>query len=180
MAGNLVVAFGSFFTVLSVEIVFISFTTEHWVDIVVNREEISGKVDPIMFKTDLRYFTRYRGLLRTCFAGNETAFLDNKAYDDDRVDGSCLIERGYELTRRPETSNYGSDYTTRIPILIVVGVGFFHGYVYLEKNKLETIEEFPAKYAEESKHAVTAILFFRAAYVVPASSKAFNRQRDDH
>ena len=38
---------------------------------------------------------------------------------------------------------------------IAGGMAFFHGYEYLEKNKLDEIDEFPAKYAEESKHAVS-------------------------
>ncbi|KAI0230995.1 hypothetical protein LSAT2_018638 [Lamellibrachia satsuma] len=249
MAGSLVLGFATFLTVTCVVLVAVSFATEHWVDTVVNRDEIRKRAEANSdntvvesLKLDVRYFTRYRGLFRTCYPGNETAFLDDKKFDDDRVDGSCLVERGYELTRRTSTTKYGKDYTTRIHLMrchfaffmvslllsvvsaIVGGIGcykasknivrttallmflsaffiaggmaFFHGYEYLEKNKIE-VSEFPAKYLEESQHkllkdnsstnygfsyvlgwlgmavaAVAAILYLGAAYTIAASIRS--------
>ena len=40
-----------------------------------------------------------------------------------------------------------------VVVFIVAGEGSFQGYEYLEKNKIQQ-DQFPAKYFEESKHAV--------------------------
>ena len=40
-----------------------------------------------------------------------------------------------------------------VAFYIAGGMAFFHGYEYLEKNKIE-VSEFPAKYLEESQHRV--------------------------
>ena len=78
MAGSLVLGFATFLTVTCVVLVAVSFATEHWVDTVVDRDEIrkrAGSDDTVdgYLKSDVRYFTHYRGLFRTCFPGNETA-----------------------------------------------------------------------------------------------------------
>lgn len=87
----------------------VSFGTDYWLEFDVDRTKLSG--------TDfedarVRYtHTRYRGLFRECYPGNDTAFLDTQK---DVVDGFCFNVK-YEL---PESrSGYSDDFLIRIHLL---------------------------------------------------------------
>lgn len=181
-APTVMLALSTMFTLLAVALVAVSFATDHWQNIIVNRSEIKKTaVTEAVYNTNPLYFTRYRGLFRTCYPGNETTWLDTAEH---RVDGWCISEQGYQLDRDPDTLSYGTHYDMRIQLLrshfgllvvsmlmlllaailtgigcwtlrpgtvkaagVVVaigaffaagGVAFFHGYEYLENNKIDT------------------------------------------
>jgi fluoride ion exporter CrcB/FEX len=93
---------------LSLGMVAISISTEHWMDIVVDSDSITSSAK----STDYHFWTRYRGLIRICFP--DVTVL--AAYDD-VVDGWCLYEKGYEISRDPATINYGANYEYRIHMM---------------------------------------------------------------
>jgi hypothetical protein len=94
---------------LSVGLVAVSLATEQWLNIVVYRDNIAGAST-----TDYRFYSRYRGLIRTCFPGDDLAFLDSDPY---LVDGWCRWETGYEFSRDPVTITWGDYYTYRIHMM---------------------------------------------------------------
>ena len=72
-------SFGTIFTVISLGLVAVSLATDHWLDTTVNRDGIrtiatDNSYTAVMadLATNPLYFTRYRGLFRTCYPGNET------------------------------------------------------------------------------------------------------------
>ena len=104
----------SFVVVLSVATLFLlclSFSTDFWVVHTVNRDKIKEQTNSIpaykhLLVNDSNYFSRNRGLFRTCYKGNETIFLDGN-------DGNCLTEEGYEWSARDETSDWEDSYHQR-------------------------------------------------------------------
>ncbi|KAI0230993.1 hypothetical protein LSAT2_018636 [Lamellibrachia satsuma] len=163
MAGSLVIAFASSFTALGAVLVAISFGSTHWVDTVVNRDEIRKRAEAYPDKTvveslksDLRYFTRYRGLFRTCFPGNETAYLMRCHFAFFAVtlllSVVSAIIGGIGCYKESKTIvGITALFMFLSAVCIAGGMAFFHGYEYLEMNKIE-VSEFPAKYLEESQH----------------------------
>lgn len=107
-AASWMLGVGSVFTLISLAFIAISFATDEWVVVTVNRNAAALPTDKGIF------FSRTKGLFRTCYKGNETKFLDS---EPNVLDGNCLTNKGYELTRDPLTINYGSDYEIRIHLL---------------------------------------------------------------
>ena len=71
--------FANVLTALALVLLALSFATDHWVDITVRRDELTklyGKEVPL-FK-DQEFFSRNRGLFRTCYEGNETQCMYSK------------------------------------------------------------------------------------------------------
>ena len=104
----------SFVVVLSVTTLFLlclAFSTDFWVVHTVNRDKIKEETKSMpeykyLLVNDSNYFSRNRGLFRTCYKGNETLFLDGN-------DGNCLTEEGYEWSARDETSDWDDSYHQR-------------------------------------------------------------------
>lgn len=118
--GTVLLSFAAIFTALALLGVALSFATDHWKELIVNRDAIKAKattgsqLERDLLTNDL-YFTSYRGLFRTCYPGNETAWLDDRP---NKVDGSCLSEQGYEIpNRNPNTVGWGAEYNIRIHLL---------------------------------------------------------------
>ena len=57
----------------------LSFATDHWVETMIQRADLkaqAAKDSNVALQNELKenslYFTRYRGMFRTCYPGNET------------------------------------------------------------------------------------------------------------
>ncbi len=74
MGATLMLTFATIWTAASLILVALSFATDHWIDFNVDRDAMvaQGKVTSNNFNNNPLYFTRYRGLFRTCYPGNET------------------------------------------------------------------------------------------------------------
>jgi hypothetical protein len=117
-------AVATIFTIASLALLAVSFGTDDWVVVTVKRNAI----DPLD-NTNSLYFSRSRGLFRTCYKGEPKIFLDDR---DDVLDGNCLRQNGYELgDRREETIGYGTDYELRIHLMrthvacLILGLFFY-------------------------------------------------------
>ena len=120
----------SFVVVLSVTTLFllcVAFSTDFWVVHTVNRDKIKEQTKSIsvyrsILLNDSNYFSRNRGLFRTCFEGNETLFLDGTG-------SNCLAEKGYEWSARDETSDWDDSYHQRKHLmrahLILMAIAIF-------------------------------------------------------
>ena len=67
-----------------------------------------------------------------------------------------------QITRRLGVRNLNAPLYV-VAFFIAGGMAFFHGYEYLENNKLDDVDEFPAKYLQEHTviichHFVSAII----------------------
>lgn len=200
---TVVLAFATAFTALGLLFLALSFGTDHWLEYTVDREDLATAGVGVDFLAKKFCFSRDRGLFRTCYPGDEAKFLDD-IDEDDIVDGSCLLEDGYQLTSDDEKSDWGDDYDTRIHlmrchvaffifamILVVVGcivgavgcwklsgsfiriaglivfvgaflnaggMAFFHGYEYLERQKIRQEQpEFPAFWNKETSSDYVAL-----------------------
>lgn len=118
MAKVVALGTGAIGIILALLFVALSFGTDHWIEYVVDRgTELHSAVDNDTYYGNPLYFSRDRGLFRTCYLGTETLFLEQPAYADQVVDGRCLVERGYELSPNPETINYGEFYDLRVHLM---------------------------------------------------------------
>lgn len=90
----------------------VSFGTDYWLQHDVQRDKLTLQERA---STDLaanKYtHSRYRGLFRECFPGNDTAFLDKA---EGLVDGYCFNVK-YELP--DNRNNYSDDFVVRIHLL---------------------------------------------------------------
>ena len=66
-------AFANILTAGALIFTALAFATDHWIDITIRRDDIA-KADPSLKLTKLQnnklYFTRSRGLFRTCYEGD--------------------------------------------------------------------------------------------------------------
>lgn len=74
--GMFPLVFATLFVTGALLCVALSFATDHWIDTTVQRTDIKAKAQQdaaLMAKlNDPLYFSRNRGLFRTCYPGNET------------------------------------------------------------------------------------------------------------
>lgn len=88
----------------------ISFGTDYWLEHDVQRARLAQSERDDLTKARYTH-TRYRGLFRECYPGNDTTFLDTMS---GVVDGYCFNVQ-YEL---PDSRNsYSDDYLVRIHLL---------------------------------------------------------------
>lgn len=117
--GGVIVVLGIaiFLAICALAMLAVSFATNHWVEVDVDRTQIDalGELDDSKRYQLPYYFSRDRGLFRTCYEpSGDAKFLDSAK---DVVDGNCQLEQGYELKNNPDTDAWGSDYDTRKHLL---------------------------------------------------------------
>merc|ERR1712038_1096449 len=118
MANVATLAVGSLGVVLALLFGGVSLGTDHWINYTVNRgEELAAATDNDTYYFDPLYFSRNRGMLRTCYEGTDTLFLESEEYADDVVDGRCFTEGGYELTQIADRVTWGENYELRIHLM---------------------------------------------------------------
>jgi len=128
-------AFATIFSLVSVALLAISFSTDNWITISVNREKIQdldedGKFADDLLKSPL-YFTRTRGLFRECFPGEK----DKNAPQDGLVDlymspvETYCRNIDYFIPENGRTKNLSSEEMVRIhmgrAMIAMFIVGFF-------------------------------------------------------
>ena len=74
MGATIRLGFATVMTAISLLLVALAFSTDHWLDYTVDRQSIraAGGVTEQELSDNELYFTRNRGLFRTCYPGNET------------------------------------------------------------------------------------------------------------
>ena len=93
---------------VSLGMVSIGLATEHWLDIVVDRASIeaeatNGSAVTTALTTDAAYYSRYRGLIRTCFPGSDL-FCESSGHFDSVVcpvrnfNGNTFVYQEVEVT----------------------------------------------------------------------------------
>ncbi|ELT93064.1 hypothetical protein CAPTEDRAFT_229214 [Capitella teleta] len=102
---------------MALGLVAIGLATENWLVTVVDRKALAPLVTSSaleVFDTSPYYYSRNRGLIRTCFPGSDLEFLD--AFPN-VVDGWCLYETGYEIPPNEDTIKFGSFYVYRYHLM---------------------------------------------------------------
>ncbi len=95
-----------------------SFSTDHWVEYIVQRNSIQETVSGSSKQRGLlgnnrHYYSRNRGLFQTCYHGNLSRFIGSLPEED--TNGNCVIDRGYEWsgTPRKDVGSWGKYYQIR-------------------------------------------------------------------
>ena len=106
------------FTILTLLMLLLSFSTDHWVEYIVQRKSIQDAVSDSSKQRGLlgnkrHYYSRNRGLFQTCCHGNVTRLIGS--LPDEDTNDNCVIERGYEWsgTPRKDAGSWGSYYQIR-------------------------------------------------------------------
>ncbi|ELT93526.1 hypothetical protein CAPTEDRAFT_221665 [Capitella teleta] len=120
-SGRLVLFFSTAFALGALTCMAIAMATDYWIATSVDREAIRSSATSSSQTALLAemadepiFFTRYRGMFRTCYPGNETIWLANEA---NRVDQWCVLEAGLLAGRKSSTDNFGSDFQIRMHLL---------------------------------------------------------------
>jgi hypothetical protein len=157
-------AVATLFTIASLALLAVSFGTDDGVVVTVKRNSLTPD------NTISLYFSRNRGLFRTCYKGEPKLFLDNR---DDVLDGNCLRQHGYEIGgSREETIDYGSNYDLRIHLMRTHVACFILGLFFYSVAVIVSL--FGIYKMKFSLLQVTSVLVFVAAFFAAAGMAFFH------